>query len=30
MKVRFIDSFVIFKYMIVYCRFMYEHDVFKC
>ena len=27
MKVRFVDSFVIFKYTIVYCRFMYGNRI---
>ena len=26
----FVDSFVIIKYTIVYCRIMYVHDVIKC
>ena len=29
MKVRFVDSSVIFKYMII-AVFMYEYDVIKC
>jgi len=30
MKDPFVDSFVIFKYTIVYCRIMYVHDIIKC
>ena len=30
MKVRFADSFVIFKNMIVYCHIMYGTDVINC
>jgi len=30
MEVRLVDSFVVFKYTIVYCRIMYVHDVIKC
>ena len=30
MKVRFVDSFVMFKYTIVHCRIMYENYVITC
>jgi len=29
MKVRFVDSFVIFEYTVVYCRIRHVHDVIK-